>query len=138
MKLPLLVPSSFVAMPPLHAWADPIKRTLLTFAVVMVFVVYLLLAGGIIAFLVMLAVCRRSRYPGIKLVRNSTLSVQNCSESLEIQEKCPEMTVFGQLFYQTKPWQKPENTFPTGCSPSGLNESEKGAKQCLQLQSATQ
>ena len=55
MKLSILAPSSFVSSPPLHAWSGPIKRTVLTFAVVMVLVVYMLLAGGIIAFLVVLA-----------------------------------------------------------------------------------
>ena len=55
MKLPLLAPSLFVSSPPLHAWPDPIKRTVLTFAVVMVIVAYMLLAGSIIAFLVVLA-----------------------------------------------------------------------------------
>lgn len=55
MKLPILAPSSFVSVPPLHAWPDPIKRILLTFMVIMVLVAYMLLAGGIIAFLVVLA-----------------------------------------------------------------------------------
>lgn len=56
MKLFILAPSSFVSSPlPLHAWPDPIKRILLTFVVVTVLVAYMLLAGGIIAFLVMLA-----------------------------------------------------------------------------------
>jgi hypothetical protein len=55
MKLTILAPSSFVPGPPLHAWPNPIKRILLTFMVVMVLVAYMLLAGGIIAFLVMLA-----------------------------------------------------------------------------------
>lgn len=56
MKLSILAPSSFVSsLPPLHAWPDPIKRILLTFMVVMVLFAYMLLAGGIIAFSVMLA-----------------------------------------------------------------------------------
>jgi hypothetical protein len=55
MKLSILAASSFVSSPPLHAWPDPIKRTLLTFMVVMVLVAYMLLAGGTIAFLVVLA-----------------------------------------------------------------------------------
>jgi hypothetical protein len=56
MKLFILAPSSFVSSPlPLHAWPDPIKRILLTFMVVMVLVAYMLLAGGIIALLVVLA-----------------------------------------------------------------------------------
>ena len=55
MKLPMLTPSSFISAPPLHAWPDPIKQILLTFIVVTVLVAYMLLAGGIIAFLVVLA-----------------------------------------------------------------------------------
>lgn len=55
MKLSVLAPSSFVSMPPLHAWPGPIKRTVLTFAVVMVLVAYILLAGGTIALLILLA-----------------------------------------------------------------------------------
>jgi len=55
MKLTILTPSSFVSGPPLHTWPNPIKRILLTFMVVMVFVAYMLLVGGIIAFLIMLA-----------------------------------------------------------------------------------
>jgi hypothetical protein len=55
MKLSLLTPSSFVSGPPLHAWPDPIKRILLTFMVVMILIAYMLLAGGITAFLVVLA-----------------------------------------------------------------------------------
>jgi hypothetical protein len=56
MKLSILALSSFVSSPPpLHAWPDPIKRILLNFMAVMVLVYYLLLAGGIIAFLVMSA-----------------------------------------------------------------------------------
>jgi hypothetical protein len=56
MKLFILAPSSFVSSPlPLHAWPDPIKRILLTFMVVIVLVAYMLLAGGIIALLVVLA-----------------------------------------------------------------------------------
>ena len=56
MKLSILAPPSFVSSPlPLHAWPDPIKRILLTFIVVMVLSAYMLLAGGIIAFLIMLA-----------------------------------------------------------------------------------
>jgi hypothetical protein len=51
----ILAPSLFVSAPPLHAWPDPIKRILLTLMIVMVLVAYLLLAGGIIAFLVVLA-----------------------------------------------------------------------------------
>ena len=51
----ILPPSSFVSAPPLHTWPAPIKRMLLTFIVVMVLIAYMLLAGGIIAFLVVLA-----------------------------------------------------------------------------------
>ena len=54
MKLSILAPSAFVSAPPLHAWPDPIKRILLTFMVIMVLVAYMLLAGGIIAFLIVL------------------------------------------------------------------------------------
>ena len=55
MKPPRLAPSSFVAGPPLHAWSDPIKRVLLTFMVIMVLVAYMVLAGSLIAFLVVIA-----------------------------------------------------------------------------------
>jgi hypothetical protein len=55
MKLPMLTLSSFISAPPLHAWPDPIKQILLAFMVVTVLVAYMLLAGGVIAFLVMLA-----------------------------------------------------------------------------------
>ena len=56
MKLSILASPSFVSdLPPLHAWPDPIKRIVLTFMVVMVLVAYMLLAGGIIALLVVLA-----------------------------------------------------------------------------------
>jgi hypothetical protein len=50
-----LAPSAFVSASALHAWPDPIKRILLTFMVIMVLVAYMLLAGGIIIFLVVLA-----------------------------------------------------------------------------------
>jgi hypothetical protein len=55
MKMFRLAPSSFVSGPPLYTWPDPIKRILLTFMVIMVLVAYMLLAGGIIAFLIILA-----------------------------------------------------------------------------------
>lgn len=55
MKLRILSPSSLVSVPPLHTWPDPIKRTLLTLAVVLVLVAYLLLIGGMIALVVVLA-----------------------------------------------------------------------------------
>jgi hypothetical protein len=55
MKLSILAPLTFVPAPPLHIWPDPIKRILLTFMIVTVFVAYMLLTGGIIAFLVVLA-----------------------------------------------------------------------------------
>ncbi|GEM_PF-1359522 len=56
MQLPVtLVPSIFTSMPPLHAWPSPIKRTLLTFAVLLVVVAYMLLGGGLIALLAVLA-----------------------------------------------------------------------------------
>jgi hypothetical protein len=55
MKLSKLAPSSFVSVSPLHTWPNPIKRILLTFMVVLVLGAYMLLAGGIIVFLVMLA-----------------------------------------------------------------------------------
>jgi hypothetical protein len=56
MKLSILAPSSFVSgPPPLHTWPDPIKRILVTFMIVIVSVAYMLLAGGVIAFLIMLA-----------------------------------------------------------------------------------
>ncbi len=56
MQLPIaLGPSLFATMPPLHAWPSPIKRTLLTFAVVVVSIAYMALGGGIIAFLAVLA-----------------------------------------------------------------------------------
>jgi len=55
MKLFILAPSSFVSGPPLHTWPDPLKRILLTFMVVMVLVAYMMLGGGIIAFLIILA-----------------------------------------------------------------------------------
>ncbi len=55
MKLTISAPWSFVSAPPLHTWPDPIKRILLISMVVMVLVAYMLLAGGVIAFLIMLA-----------------------------------------------------------------------------------
>jgi hypothetical protein len=55
MKLPMLTPLSFISAPPLHAWPDPIKQILLTFMVATVLVAYMLLAGGIITFSIMLA-----------------------------------------------------------------------------------
>jgi len=55
MKLSILAPPLFASGPPLHTWPDPIKRILLTFTVVLVIVAYMLLGGGIIAFLIMLA-----------------------------------------------------------------------------------
>lgn len=54
MKLSILAPSLFVSSPP-HTWPDYIKRILLTFMVALVLVTYMLLAGGIIAFLAVLA-----------------------------------------------------------------------------------
>ena len=55
MKLSILALSSFVSGPPLHTWPDPIKQILLTFMAVLVLVAYMLLAGSVIAMLIMLA-----------------------------------------------------------------------------------
>lgn len=55
MQLPAVFRPSFNSLPPMYAWPRSVKRALLTLAVLLVIVAYLLLAGGIIASLAILA-----------------------------------------------------------------------------------
>lgn len=56
MQLPTVFSnSSFTSLPPMYAWPRYVKRTLLGLAVVSVLVAYVLLAGGIVTVLAMLA-----------------------------------------------------------------------------------
>ena len=53
MQLPAVRPS-VNSVPPMYTWPRSVKRALLFLSVVAVFVAYVLLAGGVIAFLALL------------------------------------------------------------------------------------
>jgi hypothetical protein len=56
MQLPTVFSnSSLTSLPPMYAWPRFVKRTLLIVAMVAVVIAYVLLAGGIITVLAMLA-----------------------------------------------------------------------------------
>ncbi len=55
MQLPVVFRPSTVSLPPMYAWPRSIKRALLAFSVLLVIAAYMLLAGGIIAALAVLA-----------------------------------------------------------------------------------
>lgn len=55
MQLPTVFRSSVHPLPPMYAWPRSVKRTLLTLSVIAVVAAYLLLAGGLIATLAVLA-----------------------------------------------------------------------------------
>jgi hypothetical protein len=55
MQLPTVFRSSSNSLPPMYAWPRSVKRALLALSVLVVIVAYLLLAGGVIAALAVLA-----------------------------------------------------------------------------------
>jgi hypothetical protein len=55
MQLPTVLRVPFQPLPPLYTWPRSIKRTLLAVTVVAVVAAYLLLAGGIVAALAIVA-----------------------------------------------------------------------------------
>lgn len=56
MQLPAVFkPSTIASVPPMYTWPNSIKRLLLAAAVLAVIAAYVLLGGGIIAFLAILA-----------------------------------------------------------------------------------
>ncbi|MCB0191024.1 MAG: hypothetical protein KDJ65_03700 [Anaerolineae bacterium] len=55
MQIPAIFRPSSSSLPPLYTWPRSLKKTLLTFAVLIVIGAYMLLGGGIIAFLAILA-----------------------------------------------------------------------------------
>lgn len=55
MQIPAIFRLSSSSLPPLYTWPRSIKRTLLTLAVVIVISAYLLLGGGLVALLAVLA-----------------------------------------------------------------------------------
>lgn len=55
MQLPNVFQASTNAIPPMYTWPRSVKRILMFVSVLVVMVAYLLLAGGIIAFLAILA-----------------------------------------------------------------------------------
>ncbi len=55
MQLPVAFRSSGASVPPMYTWPRSIKRLLLAVLVLAVVGAYLLLAGGVIAFLALLA-----------------------------------------------------------------------------------
>jgi hypothetical protein len=55
MQLPTVFRPTFTSLPPMYAWPRLVKRTVLALSVLAVVVAYMLLAGGIIAALAILA-----------------------------------------------------------------------------------
>ena len=55
MQLPTLMRPSTMSIPPLYTWPRSLKRMLLSFAVLLVLGAYLLLGGGLIALLALVA-----------------------------------------------------------------------------------
>ncbi|MBN1219927.1 MAG: hypothetical protein JXM69_13440 [Anaerolineae bacterium] len=53
MQLPTVIRPTF--LPPMYAWPRAVKRTVLTLSVLAVVIAYVLLAGGIVAALAVLA-----------------------------------------------------------------------------------
>lgn len=55
MQLPTVFRQDVSSLPPMYAWPRIVKQLLLAFSVLMVVAAYILLAGGIIAMLAVLA-----------------------------------------------------------------------------------
>lgn len=55
MQIPAIFRPSLPSLPPLYTWPRSLKKTLLTFAVLSVIGAYMVLGGGIIALLAVLA-----------------------------------------------------------------------------------
>ena len=55
MQLPTVFRQDVNSLPPMYAWPRIVKQLLLAFSVLMVVAAYILLAGGIIAMLAVLA-----------------------------------------------------------------------------------
>ncbi len=55
MQLPVTFRPSAVSMPPMYTWPRSLKRVLLVVLVFAVITAYLLLAGGLVAFLALMA-----------------------------------------------------------------------------------
>jgi hypothetical protein len=55
MQLPTVFRPTFISLPPMYAWPRLVKRTVLALSVLAVVVAYILLAGGIITALAILA-----------------------------------------------------------------------------------
>ncbi len=55
MQLPAVFRPSSRSVPPMYAWPRSVKRLLLALSVIAVIIAYLLLAGGIVATLAVLA-----------------------------------------------------------------------------------
>ena len=55
MQLPTVFNTPFTSLPPMYAWPRLVKQTLFTLAVVVVLAAYVLLAGGVVTVLALLA-----------------------------------------------------------------------------------
>ncbi len=55
MQMPTFFRPTFTSLPPMYAWPPLVKRVVLTLSVMAVIVAYVLLAGGIVAVLAVLA-----------------------------------------------------------------------------------
>jgi hypothetical protein len=55
MQLPTVFRPQISSLPPMYAWPRSVKKALLTFSILVVIAAYILLAGGIIAALAVLA-----------------------------------------------------------------------------------
>lgn len=55
MQLPSVFRPTFISLPPMYAWPRSVKRTLLFLSVLAVIAAYVLLTGGIIVTMVVLA-----------------------------------------------------------------------------------
>lgn len=55
MQLPTVFRPQISSLPPMYAWPGSVKKVLLAFSILMVIAAYILLAGGIIAALAVLA-----------------------------------------------------------------------------------
>ena len=55
MQMPTFFRPTFTSFPPMYAWPPLVKRVVLTFSVLAVVVAYILLAGGLVAALAVLA-----------------------------------------------------------------------------------
>ncbi len=55
MQLPIVSRPTMISVPPMYTWPHSVKRMLLYSAIVATVLAYILLGGGIIAFLALLA-----------------------------------------------------------------------------------